>query len=70
MPASLKRIPGGGSVFLHLCEVCGADAAFGIEVHQRLALQKLAAGDVVTAKRLLGKWYCREHRPSGGGRRA
>ena len=63
MPASLKRVPGGGSVLLHICEVCGADAPFGFEVHYRLALLKLAAGDMATAKRLLGKWYCREHRP-------
>lgn len=70
MPASLKRIRGGGSVFLHVCEVCGRDASFGFDVHQRLALQKLAAGDVTTAKRLLGKWFCGEHRPVAGGFRA
>ena len=69
---SLKRIsrPGGGSVLLHTCEACGAAAAFGVGVHLRLALVKLAAGDVSTAKRLLGTWYCGEHRPVGGDRGA
>jgi hypothetical protein len=67
MPASLKRIrDGGGTVFLHTCEACGADASFGIGVSMRLALNKLAAGDVVGAKRHLGQWYCRGHRPAAG----
>ncbi|MDY3551426.1 hypothetical protein R5W24_000502 [Gemmata sp. JC717] len=68
MPASLKRInvPGGASVLLHVCEVCGAEASFGVGVEFRQALIRLAGGDVVTAKRLLGKWYCGEHRPTGG----
>ena len=32
MPASLKTHPrtAAASVFLHLCEVCGADASFGV----------------------------------------
>jgi hypothetical protein len=64
MPVSLKRIrDGGGSVLLHTCEACGADAPFGTDVHLRLALERLAAGDIVMAKRFLGKWFCREHRP-------
>ncbi len=65
---SLKRIgrPGGGSVLLHTCEACGADAPFGTGVQLRQALAKLAAGDIVSARRLLGKWYCGEHRPAGG----
>ena len=67
MPASLKKLRnGGGSVFLHTCEVCGADASFGVGVSMRLALLRLAAGDLVAAKRHLGKWYCREHRPVAG----
>lgn len=67
---SLKRVPNGGSVLLHTCEVCGAAASFGTHVSFRLAMNKLAAGDVTTAKRLLGKWFCGEHRPSAGGGRA
>jgi len=68
VPAALKRIRGGGgSVLLHACEVCGADAPFGTQVSFRQALIKLAAGDLVTAKRLLGKWYCEEHRPVTAG---
>ena len=44
MPASLKRIrDGGGMVFLHRCEACGADASFGFGVSMRLALIRLAA---------------------------
>lgn len=67
MPASLKRIrDGGGTVFLHVCEVCGADAEFGYGVSMRLALKHLAASDPTTAKRHLGKWYCKEHRPAAG----
>ena len=66
MPVSLKRIrDGGGSVLLHACEVCGADAPFGTDVHLRLALERLAAGDIATAKRLLGKWFCGEHKDRG-----
>lgn len=68
MPASLKRIrgEGGGSVLLHTCEVCGADATFGFGVSLRLALEKLAAGDGAGAKRHLGRWYCRGHKSRGG----
>jgi hypothetical protein len=67
VPVALKRIQnGGGSVLLHTCEVCGAAASFGTQVSFRQALSKLAAGDLVTAKRLLGKWFCREHRPIAG----
>lgn len=67
MPVSLKKSRESGALlFLHLCEVCGADASFGFEVSMRLALNALAAGDVATAKRHLGKWFCREHRPAGG----
>jgi hypothetical protein len=67
MPASLKKSrESGASVFLHLCEVCGANAPFGFGVSLRLALNALAAGDLATAKRHLGKWYCREHRPAAG----
>ena len=67
MPASLKRLrDGGGMVFLHLCEVCGAEASFGFGVTMRLAMQALARGDLVVAKRHLGKWYCGEHRPVAG----
>lgn len=51
---------------MHICEVCGADACFGTEVSFRQAMIKLAAGDLVTAKRLLGKWFCRDHRPLAG----
>ncbi|MCC6497744.1 MAG: hypothetical protein IT193_15945 [Propionibacteriaceae bacterium] len=53
-------------MILHVCEVCGADASFGYGAHLRLALQKLAAGDIAAAKLHLGKWYFREHRPAGG----
>lgn len=68
MPASLKRLQASGSfVLLHVCEVCGADAPFGFGVHFRLVLGKLAAGDIAAAKRHLGKWYCREHRPDRDG---
>ena len=64
MPASLKRIrDGGGMVLLHSCEACGIDASFGYGVSMRLAMIKLAAGDLVSAKRHLGEWYCRTHRP-------
>ena len=67
MPASLKTARStGGMVFLHTCEVCGADASFGCGVSMMLALKRLDAGDQVAAKRHLGKWYCREHRPSKG----
>jgi hypothetical protein len=67
MPVSMKRIAreGGGSVLIHVCEVCGADAPFGCDVHIRLALNRLAEGDKFSAKRLLGKWYCREHKDRG-----
>jgi hypothetical protein len=66
MPVSMKRIrEGGGRVFLHSCEACGADASFGFGVSLRLALNALAVGDLAAAKRHLGKWYCREHRPVG-----
>lgn len=67
MPASLKRLrQNGASVFLHVCEVCGADASFGVGVNMRLALERRAAGDLAGAKRHLGKWFCREHRPNAG----
>jgi hypothetical protein len=63
MPVSLKRLrQSGTSVFLHLCETCGAEASFGYGVDMRLAMKKLAAGDVAGAKRCLGRWYCGEHR--------
>ena len=68
MPTSLKRIrDGGGMVFLHACEVCGADAPFGFGVSMRLALERLAAGDAAGAKRHLGRWYCGGHRAVGAG---
>lgn len=64
MTVSLKRLRESGSVvFLHRCETCGADASFGYGVSLRLALNALVAGDIATAKRHLGTWYCREHRP-------
>ncbi len=68
MPASLKRIPSTGAlVFLHRCDAegCGAEASFGVGVEMRLALIRLDAGDPAGAKRFLGTWWCREHRPSG-----
>ena len=68
MPTSLKRIVAtGGHVFLHRCDVagCGADAPFGYGVEMRRAQVRLDAGDPAGAKRFLGKWYCREHRPPG-----
>lgn len=65
MPASLRTIRGTGAlVFLHVCEVCGADASFGVGGSFRLAVRQLEAGDRVSAKRHLGKWYCRQHRPA------
>lgn len=69
---SMKRISreGGASVLLHVCEVCGADAPFGFEVRMRLALDRLAEGDKVSAKRHLGKWYCGEHRQTASDSRA
>lgn len=54
-------------VFLHTCEACGADAAFGVDVSFRLALRHLEAGNVAVAKRHLGRWYCVEHRPAIAG---
>ena len=67
MPTSLKKSRlSGASVFLHTCEACGADAPFGYGVSLRLALNALAAGDVATAKRHLGRWYCRGHRHLAG----
>ncbi len=64
----MKRIArdGGASVMLHTCEICGADASFGIGVEVRQSLIKLSAGDAVTAKRMLGKWYCAKHKADGG----
>lgn len=63
MPVGVKRIRSSGSlVFLHTCEVCGADASFGFGVSLRIAVTRLEAGDPVGAKRLLGKWFCGEHR--------
>ena len=65
MPVSLKRIRGTGAlVFLHRCEACGADASFGFGVSMRLAMNRLEAGDPAGARRLLGRWYCLEHRPA------
>lgn len=67
MPASLKRLRDSDtSVYLHVCEVCGANAPFGVGVNLRLAMERLAAGDLAGAKRHLGKWFCREHRPKAG----
>lgn len=66
MPASVKRIRDSkGTVFLHVCEACGAEAPFGVGVNMRLAMKSLSAGDAATAKRHLGKWYCGNHRPGG-----
>jgi hypothetical protein len=66
MPASLKNIrQTGGLVFVHLCEVCGADASFGFGVSMRMVLKKLEAGDGAGARQHLGKWYCGEHRAEG-----
>lgn len=67
MPVSLKKLKSSGALVLtKLCEVCGADACFGVGVSLRLALNSLAAGEIDKAKRHLGKWYCREHRPTAG----
>lgn len=67
MPVSLKTVKSSGAlVLVRLCEVCGADACFGFGVSLRLALNALADGDIATAKRHLGRWYCWEHRPSAG----
>lgn len=67
MPASLKRIRDTkGTVFLHLCEVCGIDARFGYGVNMRVAMKRLEAGDAAGAKIHLGSWYCGEHRPGEG----
>ena len=66
MPASLKTIRStGGLVFLHTCEVCGADASFGFGVSMRTALDRLKAGDAVGAKKYLGRWFCGEHKGEG-----
>jgi hypothetical protein len=37
-----------GSMLVHCCNVCGADAPFGIGV----------------SRTSLGRWYCRDHRPT------
>lgn len=67
MPVSIKRIKNSGALVLEKqCEVCGSPASFGFDVHFRLAMNSLEAGDKLMAKRYLGKWYCREHRPGGG----
>jgi hypothetical protein len=67
MPASLKQIrDGGGMVLLHICETCGTEATFGFGMLLRHALNKLAAGDKIGAKRNLGRWYCREHKANAG----
>lgn len=67
MPVSLKHLhETKGMVFLHLCEVCQADAPFGVGVNIRVAMKCLAAGNKVGAKRHLGAWYCGEHRPRAG----
>ena len=64
MPVSVKRSRAtGATVVLHTCEVCGADASFGRQVHFRAALKALDSGDARKAKRLLGFWYCSQHRP-------
>jgi hypothetical protein len=66
MPASLKTVRStGGMVFLHTCEVCGADASFGFDVSMRQAFKRLEAKDLDGAKRHLGRWFCGEHRPIG-----
>lgn len=67
MPVSLKRLrETNAAVLLHLCEVCGADAPFGVGVHMRLAIKKLEEKNVAGAKYLLGEWYCGEHVPGAG----
>ena len=67
MPASLKRIRDTrGTVLLHVCETCGAGAPFGVGVDLRSATKAMSSRDMAAAKRHLGEWYCREHRPDAG----
>ncbi len=58
MPVRSHRIPGGATVLIHTCEICGAPAPFGRGVHLRAAL---AARSSAEAVRLAGQWYCAFH---------
>jgi len=65
MPVSLKRIASTDSLVMETkCEICGAPALFGTEVKYRAALNAIDAGDKVRAKKYLGKWWCKEHKPA------
>lgn len=49
---SLKRIDATGAyAFVHPCSVCGSGAVFGFDVKLRVGRP--------------GKWFCREHKPTG-----
>lgn len=63
MPTSLKKIAETNTtVFLHRCETCGKDAPFGYEASYRSALNAMGKGKVELAKKLLGVWFCYEHK--------
>lgn len=48
-------------VITHTCEVCGALAPFGVNVHYRAAVNKFASGRQEEGQALLGQWYCSQH---------
>jgi hypothetical protein len=66
MPIALKRLHTGRAVLVTRCEVegCQAPAVLGRNVHYRMAMRALEAGDKATAKRLFGTWHCADHAAS------
>jgi len=62
MPVSLKTIKNTHArVFLHTCEVCHKEGAFGRSASLKSALKSMSNNNVELAKELLGKWYCKKH---------
>lgn len=66
MPAVMLRTRQTGTpYFKHTCEVCNKPACFGVGVSFLKALKLLKAAseeEKAEGRRLLGKWYCGEHR--------
>lgn len=57
MPAAIIK-----GRLLKRCEVCGNPAQFGTNVNLTRAMKAHSDGQTDRAKKLLGRWYCLEHR--------
>ncbi len=64
MPTKICRVRGTKApAFVHTCEVCFSMATFGFGVKFKEALKALDRKDMDLAIKLLGIWFCKNHKP-------